>query len=86
MGLLGLFVAQIGQEGIHAYDRFTFGWNELAGGISLIPALVGAFGFAEILTVLTAPAHEAGGQQRRLGAAALPRRVPVLAHRSCARA
>ena len=30
MGLLGLFIAQIGQEGLYAYDRFTFGWDELA--------------------------------------------------------
>src|ERR1700712_5147863 len=44
MGVLGLFVAQIGQEGLYAHDRFTFGWNQLSGGISLIPALVGAFG------------------------------------------
>jgi putative tricarboxylic transport membrane protein len=55
MGFVGLFAAQIGQEGIHAFDRFTFGSNNLAGGISLIPALIGAFGFAEILMVLTAP-------------------------------
>jgi putative tricarboxylic transport membrane protein len=55
MGLLGLFVAQIGQEGIYAYNRFTFGWDELAGGISLIPALVGAFGLAEVLTTLSDP-------------------------------
>ena len=55
MGFLGLFAAQIGQEGIHAYNRFTFGSGDLAGGISLIPALIGAFGFAEILMVLTAP-------------------------------
>lgn len=55
MGFLGLFAAQIGQEGIHALNRFTFGSGDLAGGISLIPALIGAFGFAEILTVLTAP-------------------------------
>jgi putative tricarboxylic transport membrane protein len=55
MGLLGLFAAQIGQEGIHAYNRFTFGNADLAGGISLIPALIGAFGFAEVLMVLTAP-------------------------------
>src|SRR6476659_1661857 len=27
MGALGLFVAQIGQEGLYAYDRFTFGWD-----------------------------------------------------------
>ena len=55
MGFLGLFAAQIGQEGIHAFNRFTFGSADLAGGVSLIPALIGAFGFAEILTVLTAP-------------------------------
>jgi putative tricarboxylic transport membrane protein len=55
MGFVGLFAAQIGQEGIHAFNRFTFGSNDLAGGISLIPALIGAFGFAEILMVLTAP-------------------------------
>ena len=55
MGALGLFVAQIGQEGLYAYNRFTFGWDQLSGGISLIPALVGAFGFAEVLTTLADP-------------------------------
>ena len=55
MGALGLFLAQVGQEGIYAYNRFTFGWDELAGGIALIPALVGAFGLAEILTTLADP-------------------------------
>src|SRR3954468_18114801 len=55
MGLLGLFVAQIGQESLYAYNSFTFGWDELAGGIGLIPALVGAFGLAEVLTTLADP-------------------------------
>src|SRR4051794_38668552 len=55
MGLLGLFIAQVGQEGIYAYNRFTFGWDELAGGVALIPALVGAFGLAEVLTTLSDP-------------------------------
>ena len=55
MGLLGLFVATIGLDPVHAHERFTFGWNELSGGINLIPALVGAFGFAEILTVMSGP-------------------------------
>ena len=53
MGLAGLFATLIGQDGIHAHNRFTFGSRDLAGGISLIPALVGAFGFSEILTVLS---------------------------------
>ena len=35
--------------------RFTFGSNEMSGGIGLIPALVGAFGFAEVLTVMSQP-------------------------------
>ncbi|NML46659.1 tripartite tricarboxylate transporter permease [Ramlibacter sp. G-1-2-2] len=55
MGLLGLFIAQVGQEGLYAFDRFTFGWDQLSGGIALIPALVGAFGMAEVLTTLAQP-------------------------------
>ena len=52
VGFLGLFTAMIGMEGIHAYIRFSFGWDQLGGGIGLIPAMVGAFGFAEILIVM----------------------------------
>jgi putative tricarboxylic transport membrane protein len=59
MGFLGLFTAQIGLDGIHAHERFTFGYHDLTGGIALIPALVGAFGFAEILIVLAEPAKKA---------------------------
>ncbi|MBX3455445.1 tripartite tricarboxylate transporter permease [Ferrovibrio sp.] len=57
-GFLGLFIAAIGQEGMYAYDRFTFGVHDLSGGISLIPALVGAFGFAEVLTVMSEPVRK----------------------------
>lgn len=58
MGFLGLFTAQIGLDGIHAHPRFTFGSSDMTGGIALIPALVGAFGFAEILLVLSEPAKK----------------------------
>ncbi|MBX2885200.1 MAG: tripartite tricarboxylate transporter permease, partial [Granulosicoccus sp.] len=54
-GLLGLMVAMIGSEGIHAHVRFNLGFSDLNGGIALIPAMVGAFGFAEILTVMWRP-------------------------------
>jgi len=64
MGALGLFVAQIGQEGLYAYDRFTFGWDELSGGIALIPALVGAFGLAEILMTLADPRKRSSSSSR----------------------
>ncbi len=51
-GLLGLMVAMIGSDGIHAHIRFNLGIDDLNGGIGLIPAMVGAFGFAEVLTVM----------------------------------
>ncbi len=51
-GILGLMVAMVGSDGIHAHVRFTFGIGEMNGGIGLIPAMVGAFGFAEVLTVM----------------------------------
>ena len=86
MGALGLFVAQIGQEGLYAYDRFTFGWDELAGGISLIPALVGAFGLAEVLTTLADPVEKKLVEVQGLGAAALSRGRRSTGARSCARA
>lgn len=57
-GFLGLFVAMIGMEGIHAHVRFSFGSSDLSGGISLIPAMVGAFGFAEIISVMRHPRYE----------------------------
>ena len=56
-GFLGLLLAMVGQEGIHAYPRYAFGSTELAGGIGLLPALVGAFGFAEVLSVMKAAAY-----------------------------
>lgn len=51
-GIAGLFVATIGQEPMYAYERMSFGVRDLAGGIQLVPALVGAFGFAELLTAM----------------------------------
>jgi putative tricarboxylic transport membrane protein len=51
-GIAGLFIATIGQDGIHAYERFAFDNRDLAGGFALVPALVGAFGFAEVLVAM----------------------------------
>ncbi|WP_042250525.1 tripartite tricarboxylate transporter permease [Paracoccus sp. PAMC 22219] len=56
-GILGLLVAMIGQEPAYGYPRFTFGFPELTGGIQLLPAMVGAFGFAEVLYVLRSKAN-----------------------------
>lgn len=51
-GILGLLVAMIGMETLHAHQRFTFGIAALGGGIDIIPAMVGAFGLAEILSAM----------------------------------
>ncbi len=56
-GFLGLLLAQVGQEGIHAYQRFAY-VPEMAGGLGLLPALVGAFGFAEVLMVMRQSKYE----------------------------
>jgi putative tricarboxylic transport membrane protein len=57
-GFFGLFIATIGMEGMHAYARFSFGSVELSGGIALIPAMVGVFGFSEILIIMKQPKLE----------------------------
>ncbi|MDT0682666.1 tripartite tricarboxylate transporter permease [Roseicyclus sp. F158] len=51
-GILGLMVAMVGSEGIHAHVRFNFGLSDMNAGIGLIPAMVGAFGFAEVLNAM----------------------------------
>jgi len=55
-GFLGLFIATIGMEAMHAYRRFSFGNVNLAGGIQLLPAMIGVFGFSEVLMVMKQPA------------------------------
>lgn len=51
-GFVGLLVAMVGQDGRWSFPRFAFGNTDLAGGIALIPAMVGAFGFAEVIGVM----------------------------------
>ena len=54
-GIIGLSVAMIGADGIHSHVRFNFGVTDMNGGIGLIPAMVGAFGFAEVLFTMSRP-------------------------------
>ena len=51
-GWIGFLISMVGLENIHAYPRFTFGLNQLYGGISFVPMLIGLFGMAEVLKVL----------------------------------
>jgi putative tricarboxylic transport membrane protein len=58
-GLLGLWIGTIGQEPYYNYQRYAFGFTDLAGGIGLLPALVGAYGVAEVLQAMRGPTVKA---------------------------
>jgi putative tricarboxylic transport membrane protein len=47
--LLGLLVSAVGLDNPAAFPRFTFGNAELAGGLTLIPMMIGMFAISEIL-------------------------------------
>src|SRR5947207_8333704 len=47
--LLGLLVASQGLDNPAGFPRFTFGIAELAGGLTLIPIMIGMFAVSEIL-------------------------------------
>ena len=47
--LIGLLVASVGLDNPAAFPRFTFGNAELAGGLTLIPMMIGMFAVSEIL-------------------------------------
>lgn len=50
--VLGLFVSLIGLDPVAGTPRLIFGIKELRGGVGTVPALVGLFGFAEVLSVI----------------------------------
>lgn len=58
-GFFGLWIATIGQEPYYNYQRYAFGFTDLAAGIGLLPALVGAYGVAEVLQAMRGPAVKA---------------------------
>ena len=47
--LIGVFISTIGMDPVTGFGRFTYGSVNLQRGISVIPALIGLFGFSEIL-------------------------------------
>ena len=49
-GLIGIFIALLGQDSVSGTLRFTFGVRRLGGGIPLIVTLVGLFAIAELLS------------------------------------
>ncbi len=47
--LLGLLVASVGLDNPAGFPRFTFGNAELAGGLTLIPIMIGMFAISEVI-------------------------------------
>jgi putative tricarboxylic transport membrane protein len=47
--LLGLAVASVGLDNPAGFPRFTFGNAELAGGLTLIPIMIGMFAVSEVI-------------------------------------
>ena len=47
--LVGLLVASVGLDNPAGFPRFTFGNAELAGGLTLIPIMIGMFAVSEII-------------------------------------
>lgn len=52
MACLGLMLSLIGFDMITGYQRFTFGYLQLADGVKFLPIAVGMFGIAEVLVTL----------------------------------
>lgn len=46
--IFGLMLTTIGFDPLSGVPRFTFGSQELLGGITFIPALIGLFGYAQV--------------------------------------
>jgi TctA family transporter len=83
--LLGLLVASVGLDNPAGFPRFTFGNAELAGGLTLIPIMIGMFAVSEILrnvSRIDQPWEMArakiGNVFRGMGALALRYKLPVL--------
>ena len=47
-GLLGILIATVGNDPMSSVTRFTYGSNDLLGGIGIVPAVVGLFALPEL--------------------------------------
>jgi putative tricarboxylic transport membrane protein len=56
--VFGLIASMIGTDSVIGTPRLTFGIYELAAGIGTVPALVGLFGFSEVLMIVSEGASD----------------------------
>lgn len=52
-GMLGLLITTIGMDPIYGGVRLVFGNRNLVGGVSMLPAMIGLFGMAEVFCSLS---------------------------------
>jgi TctA family transporter len=65
--MFGLLLATIGIDPMTGHARFTFGYVQLLGGLSLIPVLVGMYAVAEILRYAITIDAPATMPQKKIG-------------------
>lgn len=51
--MLGLIFSMVGIDSVMGTPRLTFGIYDLQAGINIVPALVGLFGFSEVLSAIS---------------------------------
>ncbi len=77
--LIGIFFSLIGLDPIMGNPRLTFGIQELKAGISTVPALVGLFGFSEVLSTVASGLRDgevSGISQQHIPLRTLLRELP----------
>jgi putative tricarboxylic transport membrane protein len=65
--LIGLLVAGVGMENPAAFPRFTFDNENLIGGVTLIPMMVGLFAVSEVLRYVTSVERPLQLAQEKIG-------------------
>lgn len=65
--LVGLLLATVGEDIMSGYPRFAFGNSELAGGVGLIPAMIGMFAISELIRTAASIGYEEHGRIERIG-------------------
>jgi TctA family transporter len=64
---LGLFIACVGMGNPSGYARYTLGNNNLLGGISLVPVMVGMFAVSEVLRYAVTASQKMEIVQSKIG-------------------
>lgn len=65
--LIGLLLASVGQDPVGGGMRLTFGYFPLAGGLQLVPLLIGLFAISEVILRIARPGPTGTAVTHQLG-------------------